>query len=133
MFSKETYIQRRLQLKKSVGKGLLLFIGNEESGMNYADNTYTFRQDSSFLYFFGLDSAGLCAIIDIDNDKEIIFGNELTIDDIVWMGTQPTLSERAQLVGIDHTLPLAELKTYITRAISQKQEIHHLPPYRGEH
>lgn len=133
MFSKETYTQRRLQLKKSVGKGLLLFIGNEESGMNYADNTYTFRQDSSFLYFFGLDSAGLCAIIDIDNDKEIIFGNELTIDDIVWMGTQPTLSERAQLVGIDHTLPLAELKTYITRAISQKQEIHHLPPYRGEH
>ena len=133
MFSKETYIQRRLQLKKSVGKGLLLFIGNEESGMNYADNTYTFRQDSSFLYFFGLDSAGLCAIIDIDNDKEIIFGNELTIDDIVWMGTQPTLSERAQLVGIGHTLPLAELKTYINRAISQKQEIHHLPPYRGEH
>ena len=133
MFSKETYTQRRLQLKKSVGKGLLLFIGNEESGMNYADNTYTFRQDSSFLYFFGLDSAGLCAIIDIDNDKEIIFGNELTIDDIVWMGTQPTLSERAQLVGIGHTLPLAELKTYITRAITQKQEIHHLPPYRGEH
>lgn len=133
MFSKETYIQRRQQLKKSVGKGILLFIGNDESGMNYADNTYTFRQDSSFLYFFGLDSAGLCAIIDIDNDKEIIFGNELTIDDIVWMGTQPTLCDRAQLVGINQTLPLSQLYTYISKALAQKQEIHHLPPYRGEH
>ena len=85
-FSKETYIQRRAELKKRVGEGLMLFLGNGEVGMNYADNAYRFRQDSSFLYYFGGDYAGLAAVIDIENDKEIIFGNELTIDDIVWMG-----------------------------------------------
>lgn len=87
MFNKETYIQRRNRLKKEIGKGILLFLGNNESGMNYADNTYHFRQDSTFLYFFGSDYAGLSALIDIDEDREIIFGDELTIDDIVWMGT----------------------------------------------
>ena len=86
MFPKETYILRRESLKKSVGSGLLLFFGNEEVGMNYTDNTFHFRQDSTFLYFFGLNYAGLAAVIDIDNDRETIFGNELTIDDIVWMG-----------------------------------------------
>ena len=94
MFSKETYIARRTQLKKTIGSGLLLFLGNEECGVNYADNTYPFRQDSTFLYYFGLSYAGLSAVIDIDNNKEIIFGDELTIDSIVWMGQQPTLSEK---------------------------------------
>jgi len=82
MFNKETYIQRRNRLKKEIGKGILLFLGNNESGMNYTDNTYHFRQDSTFLYFFGSDYAGLSALIDIDEDREIIFGDELTIDDI---------------------------------------------------
>ena len=86
MFAKETYIARRAKLKQTIGSGLLLFLGNDESGMNYADNTYHFRQDSTFLYFFGLPYAGLSAIIDIDNNREIIFGDELTIDAIVWMG-----------------------------------------------
>ncbi len=67
-------------------KGLLLFMGNEESSMNYRDNWYPFRQDSSFLYYFGLDLAGLVALIDLDNNREIIFGNELSIDDIIWTG-----------------------------------------------
>ena len=89
--SKNTYEARRNELKKRLGSGLLLFLGNDEVGMNYADNTYTFRQDSSFLYFFGLDFAGLAAVIDIDENRTIVFGNELTIDDIVWTGTQPTL------------------------------------------
>lgn len=96
MFAKETYIARRAKLKQTIGSGLLLFLGNDESGMNYADNTYHFRQDSTFLYFFGLPYAGLSAIIDIDNDREIIFGDELTIDAIVWMGTQPTLKEKSE-------------------------------------
>ena len=100
MFSKETYMARRAKLKQTIGSGLLLFLGNDESGMNYADNTYHFRQDSTFLYFFGLPYAGLSAIIDIDNDKEIIFGDELTIDAIVWMGTQPTLKEKSEAAGI---------------------------------
>lgn len=96
MFSKETYINRRNQLKKTIGSGILLFLGNDESGMNYEDNTYPFRQDSTFLYFFGLPYAGLAAVINIDEDKEIIFGDELTIDQIVWMGTQPTLKEKSE-------------------------------------
>ena len=132
-FQKETYVQRRSELKKRVGSGLLLFLGNGESGMNYADNAYRFRQDSSFLYYFGGDYAGLAAIIDIDNDKEIIFGNELTIDDIVWMGYQPTIKEKSEVVGITETRPLADLHTYVKNAQQKGQQIHFLPPYRGEH
>ena len=107
--SKDTYVQRRARLKKDVGSGLLLFLGNAEVGMNYADNTYKFRQDSTFLYFFGMDDPDLAAVIDIDEDCEIVFGNELTIDDIVWTGTMPTLQERATAFGISDTRPMSEL------------------------
>ena len=133
MFAKETYIRRRQQLKDTLKSGLLLFLGNDECGMNYADNTYHFRQDSTFLYFFGSDYTGLAAVIDIDEDREIIFGNELTIDDIVWMGTQPTISEKSERVGIRETLPMGELKSYLERAAAKGQTIHYLPPYRGDH
>lgn len=131
--SNETYGERRNKLKTDVGSGLLLFIGNGEVGMNYADNTYRFRQDSSFLYFFGLDYPDLAAVIDIDENREIVFGNELTIDDIVWTGLQPTLKEKASVVGIGETLPMSELKNYIGRAQAKGQAIHFLPPYRGDH
>ncbi|MGL5272913.1 MAG: aminopeptidase P N-terminal domain-containing protein, partial [Phocaeicola sp.] len=107
MFKKEIYVKRREELKKRVGSGILLFLGNDEVGMNYADNGYAFRQDSTFLYYFGSDYAGLAAIIDIDNNQEIIFEDDLTIDHIVWMGTQPTAKEKAALVGINKTLPVA--------------------------
>ena len=80
-------------------------MGNDEQGLNYEDNTFRYRQDSTFLYYFGLSFAGLSALIDIDEDKEIIFGDELTIDHIVWMGTQPTLHEKASAVGISETRP----------------------------
>lgn len=133
MFAKKTYIARRAKLKQTVGSGLLLFIGNDESGMNYADNTYHFRQDSTFLYFFGLPYAGLSAIIDIDNDKEIIFGDELTIDDIVWMGIQPTLKEKSEAAGIVEVHPLKEIEAYLKNAAQKKQTIHYLPSYRAEH
>ena len=79
MFAKETYIQRRALLKKNIGSGVLLFLGNDEQGLHYEDNTFRYRQDSTFLYYFGLSFAGLSAIIDIDGDKEIIFGDELTM------------------------------------------------------
>ncbi len=133
MFSKETYIARRAKLKQTIGSGLLLFLGNDESGMNYADNTYHFRQDSTFLYFFGLPYAGLSAIIDIDNDKEIIFGDELTIDAIVWMGTQPTLKEKSEAAGITEVRPFKEIETYLKAAGQKSQRIHYLPTYRAEH
>jgi len=133
MFSKETYINRRNKLKSDVKSGILLFLGNNESGMNYADNTYHFRQDSTFLYFFGSDYAGLNAIIDIDENREIIFGDELTIDHIVWMGSQPTIKEKSEHVGIHETAPAAQLKTFLESAISKGRQIHYLPPYRPEH
>lgn len=130
---KESYLRRRAKLRADMGNGLLLFLGNSEVGMNYADNTYRFRQDSSFLYFFGLDDAGLAAIIDIDEDREIVFGNELTIDDIVWTGTMPTLHERAESYGITDTRSMDELKGYLDNARRKGQPIHFLPPYRGDH
>lgn len=133
MFAKETYIARRAKLKQTIGSGLLLFLGNDESGMNYADNTYHFRQDSTFLYFFGLPYAGLAAIIDIDNNREIIFGDELSIDSIVWMGTQPTLKEKSELAGITEVRPFNEIASYLKDAQQKKQEIHYLPTYRAEH
>jgi len=131
--SKESYIRRRNRLKTDVGSGVMLFLGNYEVGMNYADNTYRFRQDSSFLYFFGLDYAALAAVIDVDEDKEIVFGDELTIDDIVWTGYQPTLHEKCEVVGISDTRPMAELKKYLDNARRKGQPIHFLPPYRGDH
>jgi Xaa-Pro aminopeptidase len=133
MFNKETYIQRRALLKKAIGTGVALFLGNDDMGLNYMDNAFRYRQDSTFLYFFGLSFAGLSAIIDVDEDKEIIFGNELTIDDIVWMGTQPTLKEKSERVGITLTQPAAGITDYLRKAAQKGQTIHYLPPYRPEH
>lgn len=133
MFERKIYEERRSELKKSVGSGLILLLGNEECGMNYADNTYNFRQDSSFLYYFGLPFAGLAALIDVDNDREIIFGDELTIDDIVWMGTQPTLHEKAQRVGVQTTMPSSALRGELDKAVAAGRKVHYLPVYRPEH
>ena len=133
MFGKETYVQRRALLKKKVGSGVLLFLGNDECGLNYADNTFRYRQDSSFLYYFGLSFAGLSAIIDIDEEKEVVFGDELSIDHIVWMGTQPTLKEKSERIGVTHTMPSAAIASYLQKAMQQGRKIHFLPPYRAEH
>ncbi|WP_439557309.1 aminopeptidase P family protein [Dyadobacter sp.] len=133
MFPKETYIQRRTQLKTKVGSGLILLLGNEESGMNYRDNVYPFRQDSTFLYYFGLDIASIHAVIDIDNDQEIIFGNELTIDDIVWTGPKEPLVDKAAKVGVTQVRPLSAMDSFLKNALDRKQPVHFLPPYRGEH
>ena len=133
MIGKDTFARRRAKLKKDVGSGLLLFLGNQEVGMNYADNTYRFRQDSSFLYFFGLDDPGLAAVIDIDNDREMVFGRELTIDDIVWTGTVPSLKERCEQLGFADTRPMETLKGYLDKVRAAHSPVHFLPPYRGDH
>jgi len=132
MFSAQTYIDRRNKLKKEVGSGVLLFLGNDESSMNYKDNTYHYRQDSSFLYFFGLNYAGLNAIIDIEENLEIVFGDELTMDDIVWMGFQPTIKDKALKAGINITKPASNLDDYLSSTKEKNREIHYLPPYRPE-
>lgn len=130
-FSKETYKSRRAQLSQAMGSGLLLFLGNGIASMNYPDNNFPFRQDSTFLYLFGLDYEGLAAVIDVDNNRTIVFGDELTIDDIIWTGVQPTIAEKASEVGVTETRPMAELAKYVDAAKAQKQSIHFVPPYRG--
>ena len=132
MFNKEVYIARRQKLKRQLGKGLLLFLGNEESSMNYKDNWYHFRQDSNFLYFFGLDKAGLAAVIDIEADKDMVFGRELTLDEIVWMGPQSSIIDQAAQVGIEDVRPPAALAGVLSAARSSGLPIHFLPPYRPE-
>lgn len=132
MFSKETYTARRSKLKADVGNGLLLFLGNNEVGMNYAANTYHFRQDSNFLYFFGLDMPGLAAVIDADEGTATIFGNDLTIEDVVWEGPKPSLSELAKKVGVTKTAPAAHLSETVKKALAAGRKIHFLPPYRHD-
>lgn len=133
MFEVSTYINRRKRLRNQVDSGILLFLGNDESPMNYADNPFHYRQDSTFLYFFGLSFAGLAAVVDIDEDRDILFGDDLTVEDIVWMGTQPTLAERCRKVGVTDIQPLMALKDYLDAARKKERKIHFLPPYRAEH
>lgn len=133
MFNAKTYTERRERLRNQVSSGLILFLGNDESPMNYLDNPFPFRQDSSFLYFFGLSYPGLAGVIDIDEGRDIILGTDLTVEDIVWMGTHPSLAEKCEKAGVKETKPLAELKNILTAARQKKRKIHFLPPYRPEH
>lgn len=132
MFNRQLYIQRRTELKMKMGKGIILFLGNEETPMNYPENPYHFRQHSSFLYFFGIDRPSLAAIIDIDNGNEIIFGEELTMDEIVWMGIKPSLAEEAEKVGVFEVLPMVKLFAILREANAAGRNIEFLPPYRPE-
>ena len=131
MFHKETYQKRRERLSNDLESGLILMLGNNYVGMNYAANTYPFRQDSNFLYFFGLDKAGLAAIIDVDNNNTILFGHNPTIDDIVWEGQVPGISDLAASCGVEQTEDPSTLSTYITKALKAGQKVHFLPPYRN--
>lgn len=132
MFSSEVYSDRRQKLRSLVKSGLAFFPGNVESPVNYPANPYHFRQDSSFLYFFGLDLPGLAGVIDFDSGDEWIFGDDFDLNDIVWMGPQPTVRELAMKCGIVKTAPLKKLEEIIADAVSKKRKIHFLPPYRGE-
>jgi Xaa-Pro aminopeptidase len=132
MFEQNVYIQRRKALSNQVGSGLILLMGNEESPMNFKDNTYHFRQDSTFLYYFGIQAANIVGVLDVDSQQEIIFGNEFGIDDIIWMGALERLEEKANKAGVRTTLPLAELAGTIQKALQSGRKVHILPPYRPE-
>lgn len=133
-FTKETYSQRRRQLKRRIGSGLLLLSGNALSPMNFGENHYPFRQDSTFLYYCGLDRPGLNALLlDVDHDRDILYGEDLTPEAQVWCGPQPTLAESAKAAGLDDCQPAAKLADTIARAVSVDRAIHVLPPYRPEH
>ncbi len=132
MFSSDTYVVRRNQLRQKISNGIVLLLGNGDSPMNYTDNTFRFRQDSSFLYLFGLDIQNLAAVLDIDSGEDIIFGNDVSIDDIIWMGPQMSVKEKAEKVGVGKTKALNELPNYIGQAIASGRKIHFLSPYRAE-
>ncbi len=132
MFSRETYIARREKLKQKLSGGIILLLGNVDSPMNYADNTYHFRQDSSFLYFFGLDFQRLAGVIDLETGDDVLFGDDVDIEDIIWMGPQVSLREKAEQVGVARTEPFGKLCDFIANALSSGRKIHFLPPYRAE-
>ncbi len=132
MFQKEVYVKRRADLKKLMNKGVALFLGNVDSPMNYPDNIFHFRQDSSFLYFFGIEHPGMAAIIDFESGEEVIYGNDVDIEDIIWMGVQPKLKDKAAQIGMENTAPFNKVIDAVEKVISQGRKVHFLPPYRGE-
>ena len=132
MFSKEIYIARRKELCRRIGKGLILLPGNVESPLNYPNNTYHFRQDSTFLYFFGHNVPSLVGVIDAESGVATLYGDDFTVDDIIWMGPQPTIADFAFEVGVEAAKPMAQLQCDIAAAVITGREVHYLPPYRGE-
>jgi len=132
MFKKEVYIDRRNRLKKEMSSGLALIFGNTEASYNYPANTYHFRQDSDFLYFFGLDHPDFVGVVDIDNNKDYIFANDVDIEDIIWMGPQPSVKSQAALVGVENTAPYNDLADFLAVQIRAGRKVHFLPYYRGD-
>ena len=133
MFSTDTYVRRRATLRKLVDSGIIILFGNNESPANYPSNAYyPFRQDSSFIYYFGLHRDGLVGVIDIDNDSETLIGNDIDIEDIVWFGSVDSVSDMAAQSGVAHTAPMKELKSICNKALESHRKIHFLPPYRHD-
>lgn len=132
MFPSDVYLNRRNRLRSKINNGIILLPGNCDAPMNYAGNTYHFRQDSSFLYFFGINQPDLAGVLDVDSGEDILFGNDVDMDDIIWMGPQPLMSERAALAGVRKTLPLSDIPAYLNRQIKLGRRIHFLPPYRAQ-
>ncbi|MBI4649531.1 MAG: aminopeptidase P family protein [Bacteroidia bacterium] len=132
MFQKQIYLERRQKLSERVESGIILLMGNVEAPMNYPANTFSFRQDSSFLYFFGLQLPGLAGLIDIDNGKTYLFGNDIDIDDIIWMGPQLSIYELAEKVGVENTASSDKLQEFLKDASEGGRKIHFIPPYRAE-
>ena len=132
MFASTTYVARRAELCRRIGSGLILIPGNMEASYNYPNNTYHFRQDGTFLYYFGLNLPQFFGVIDAATGEATLFGDDVTVDDIIWMGPQPTVVELGAQVGVKNTLPLSALATFIAAATASGQAVHYLPPYRGK-
>lgn len=132
MFASEIYVKRRQKLKSKLKSGLILFIGNDDVPMNYPENYYKFYQDASFLYYWGINLPGLVAVIDLDNDLEIIFGNDYTVADMIWMGPQVPLQETAQTCGVKNVQASKDLKVYLEKAGLKSRRLHYLPQYRSD-
>ena len=133
MFSKDTYIKRREQLCRLINNGIVLLFGNNESPCNYPANAYApFRQDSSFLYYFGLQEIGLIGVIDTETNEEWLLGNDVDVEDIVWYGSVPTMVSLSESVGVRNSAPLEKIHDIVKDATEKKRKIHFLPPYRHD-
>ncbi|MBO5880412.1 MAG: aminopeptidase P family protein [Paraprevotella sp.] len=132
LFNKETYTNRRFRLKSQVKGGIIVLFGNNESPVNYPNNSYKFRQDSSFLYFYGQHREGLVGVIDIDNDKEYLIGNDIDIEDIIWCGSVDSVADMASQCGVANSAPMGFLTELIQDAQNKGRKIHFLPPYRHD-
>ncbi len=132
LFDKQTYVERRRILRERIGSGLILLMGNNESPMNYPANTYKFRQDSTFLYYFGLQREGLVGVLDADSGEEWLIGDDIDIEDIVWFGQVDSVADMARETGATKSAPMKELALLVEGAKKQGRRIHFLPPYRHD-
>ena len=132
LFDKQTYVQRRRVLRERIGSGLILLFGNNDSPVNYPANGYKFRQDSSFLYYFGQHREGLVGVLDADEGKEWLIGNDIDIEDIVWFGQVDSVADMARQSGVEQSAPMKELATMVDKARKQGRRVHFLPPYRHD-
>ncbi|MBO4755802.1 MAG: aminopeptidase P N-terminal domain-containing protein [Bacteroidales bacterium] len=134
MFAKEVYVRRRKTLlgkmREAGQSGIILFVGNAEAPAQYKDNCYKWRQDSSWLYYFGLDEPFMAAVLDIDSGAETLFANDVEIDDIIWMGPQPSVRSKADEVGIEHIAPYGGVENAAALARKSGRPVHFLPPSR---
>ena len=134
MFQSEVYVNRRrslLQKMNAMGaNGVAIFLGNVDAATNYRGNDYKFRQDSNFLYFWGVDEPCFAAVLDLDNATECLYGNDVDIDDIIWMGPQPSVASKGAAIGCAATAPLAEFFKAVTAAVEAGRPVHFLPPAR---
>lgn len=137
MFSKDVYARRRQTLVAKMAdsaaegkRGIALFIGNTEAPAQYKDNCYKFRQDSTWLYFFGIDQPLYAAIIDLDNGNETIFANDVEIGDIIWMGPQPSVASVAASVGVEKSAPYTDLNAAVAKVLAEGRPVHFVKPSR---
>ena len=132
MFESSVYVNRRAALRQRMAgsKGIAIFVGNVDAAMNYRGNDYKFRQDSNFMYFWGIDEPAFAAVIDLEAGTECLYGNDVDIDDIIWMGPQPSVASKGELIGCACTAPLAEFDKVVAAAVSAGRPVHFLPPSR---
>ena len=137
MFDSNVYVNRRRALLSQMAsrtsdssRGIAVFLGNVDAPTNYRGNDYKFRQDSNFLYFWGVDEPWFAAVLDLDSGEECLYGNDVDIDDIIWMGPQPTVASKGEAIGCASTAPLAEFDKAVAAAVASGRPVHFLPPAR---
>ena len=137
MFESNVYVNRRRALLSQIAsrtsdssRGIAVFLGNVDAPTNYRGNDYKFRQDSNFLYFWGVDEPWFAAVLDLDSGAECLYGNDVDIDDIIWMGPQPSVASKGEAIGCASTAPLAEFDKAVAAAVASGRPVHFLPPAR---